>query len=51
MKYVIIALSERERVQGRSGEDNLTSVQCKAIQNCNNKSPLYSKYILIKINI
>jgi hypothetical protein len=30
-------------------EGNLTNVQYKAIQNCHNESPLYNKYILIKM--
>jgi hypothetical protein len=56
MKLHAIALSGAGRgLQwggGRGGEDsggNLTNVQCKAIQNCHNESPLYNEYILIKI--
>jgi hypothetical protein len=31
------------------GGGDLTNVQCKAIQNCHNKFPLYNEYMLIKI--
>jgi hypothetical protein len=34
---------------GRDGRSDLTNVQCKAIHNCYNESPLYNKYILIKM--
>jgi hypothetical protein len=47
-----IALSGVERGLRRRGEGagdsagNLTSVQCKAIQNWHNESPLYNEYML-----
>jgi hypothetical protein len=31
------------------GRGHLNNVQCKAIWNCHNESPLYNEYILIKI--
>jgi hypothetical protein len=34
---------------GEDCGDNLTNVQCKVIQNCHSESPLYNKYILIKM--
>jgi hypothetical protein len=33
----------------RNGGDNLINVQCKAIQNCQNESPLYNEYMLTKM--
>jgi hypothetical protein len=37
---------KRVQTQGGDGGDNLTNVQCKAIQKCHNESPLYNEYIL-----
>jgi hypothetical protein len=37
--------TQEEKVAG----GDLTSVQCKPIQNCHNKYPLYNKYILTKM--
>jgi hypothetical protein len=34
---------------GRDGGSDPTNVQCKAIWNCHNESPLYNEYILIKM--
>jgi hypothetical protein len=50
MKPLAIALSGvgRELREGKCG-GNLTNVQCKAIQNCHNESPLYNEYILLKM--
>jgi hypothetical protein len=31
-----------------SGRGDLTNIQCKAILNCHNESPLYNEYMLIK---
>jgi hypothetical protein len=47
MKLLAIALSGREGLERRWGD--LTSVQCKAMQNCYNESPLYNENILIKM--
>jgi hypothetical protein len=52
MKSLVIALSEtgKGRQGGGDGGGDLTNVQCKAIQNCDNKSlSLYSEYMLINI--
>jgi hypothetical protein len=38
------------RVWSKRGDrDNLTNIQYMPIRNCHNESPLYNKYILIKI--
>jgi hypothetical protein len=34
---------------GTDGGGDLANVQCKPVQNCDNESPLYNKYILIRI--
>jgi hypothetical protein len=52
MKSLVIALSETGKgwQGGGDGGGDLTNVQCKAIQNCDNKSlSLYSEYMLINI--
>jgi hypothetical protein len=36
-------------LRGRRGKGNLTNVQSEASWNCHNESPLYNKYILIKM--
>jgi hypothetical protein len=50
MKSLIGALCGigREWWWGEEGVD-LTNVQCKVIQNCHNKSPLYNEYMIIKL--
>jgi hypothetical protein len=40
---------DRKGVERGDGGGVLTNVQCKAIQNCHNESPLYNEYILIKM--
>jgi hypothetical protein len=35
--------------KGEDGGGDLTNVQCKAIQNCHNKSPWYNEYMLTKM--
>jgi hypothetical protein len=51
MKPLAIALSGSVRGSWGEGDDggNLANVQCKAIQNCHNESPLYNEYMLIKV--
>jgi hypothetical protein len=41
----------REGVEEGDGGGNLTNVQCKAIGNWHNESPLYNEYMLIKMKI
>jgi hypothetical protein len=50
MKPLAIALSRVGRGSrvGDGGSD-LINVQCKDIQNCDNKSPLHNEYILINM--
>jgi hypothetical protein len=50
MKPLAIASSGVGKgLQGEDDGSNLTNIECKAIPNCHNEYPLYSKYILIKI--
>jgi hypothetical protein len=50
MKPLAIALSGARRgLEEGDGKGDLTNVQCKAIQNCHNESPMYNESILIKM--
>jgi hypothetical protein len=50
MKLFATALNGVEKgLKEEDGRGDLTGVQCKAIQNYNNDSPLHSEYILIKM--
>jgi hypothetical protein len=49
MKLLAIALSGGREGTGEAGGGNLINVQCKAIRNWHNESPLYNEYILIKM--
>jgi hypothetical protein len=50
MKPLAIALSGIGKgLRQGDGRGDLTNIQCKAIWNCHNESPLYNEYILIKI--
>jgi hypothetical protein len=49
MKPLAIALSGERGPRGRDDGGDLTKVQCNAIQNRHNESPLYKEYILIKM--
>jgi hypothetical protein len=51
MKLPIIALSGTGKGWwgGGDGGDNLSNVQCKAIQNCHSKFSLYNEYMLMKV--
>jgi hypothetical protein len=47
-KCLIYSILQKESFGENSG-NNLTNVQCKAIQNWHNESPLYNEYMLIKM--
>jgi hypothetical protein len=43
-----VGSQQEERLMGVTGGNDLSNVQCKAIQNCH-KSPMYNEYMLIKM--
>jgi hypothetical protein len=47
--FAIVLSGIRRELGGEMVRGDLTNVQCKAIRNCHNESPLYNKYMLIKM--